>query len=315
MPYKTLTPNDIGNWNLSIAKEHLSRTSTLGAKFDVLNHQGSKIGDGSKQMNGSRLFTKCIYGNCGMEKLSLEAPLKVGDTIEWEIENGSFAVKSVKQNRAEHRPTTAAPPDNRTNVRRRKSVRLSPQEIQSNPNLDLIDVVCKCRPEPTCTNRFKCFYEKFRSEMAKIDHYSKVCAEKVNELNWPQNFGVYAIWQTGPSDKLIYVGMTGKFSPDGRLGVTEGLSGRWQRTMPYCFTRTGDYANHFEFAPRAKSVKGLAKLQRDKRYDKRVPLDTLYIDCFIVNRKGLAAPAFLEAVILQFYLQSHGKLPEANNAF
>jgi hypothetical protein len=108
--------------------------------------------------------------------------------------------------------------------------------------------------------------------------------------------------------------MTGKFTRDGRLPANQGLHHRSQRFHPYCFTNEGAYANYFEFGPNFGVNEILSKLEQE-RYSKREALRSLRIDCFTVSREGKAAPAALESMLLQMYLEQFSVLPPANNKF
>lgn len=121
--------------------------------------------------------------------------------------------------------------------------------------------------------------------------------------------------QANPSDEIIYVGMTGKFDVNGKLSQETSLKKRVYRTIPYNFTRNKTGLDYFQYGANASTDAEIRKLAPGKRYKNCVELSDLLIDCFIVDRNGLDAPAFLEAAILQAYLLNYSKLPAANNAF
>lgn len=163
------------------------------------------------------------------------------------------------------------------------------------------------------------FYRNLIERFKGLGCYCLVKGQKVEDLIWPENFGVYVVRRgIGDSDdnarEILYVGMTGKFKRDGLLPKNGGLKAREVRTSPYCFTNSGPYKDYFEFAPKV-SVEDLNKIQDADRYGERCKLVDLEIDCFLVERSGDNAPAFLEAFILQVYLKCFKKLPKANNAF
>lgn len=179
----------------------------------------------------------------------------------------------------------------------------SNEELPSDKNLRLLEVLRTCLQAPFGAAPFDDLYQRlsetFDSQAISLE------ADVARNLKWPKNAGVYAVWEREPNGKLLYVGMTGKFTTLGQLSPKQGLHDRKARWDPYRFQES-----LFEF--------GFIKDKNDpnaRNYKYSKPLKTLRIDCFIVNREGIAAPAFLEAILLQAHLEQFKKLPQGNNAF
>ena len=174
-------------------------------------------------------------------------------------------------------------------------------------------------PFGSSANDFESFYKHVVESMDKQKRYKHFCPADNNGLNWPKCFGVYVVrmkqLQTNFSDGILYVGMTGKFNNAGKIPPGLGLANRVYRVMPYSFTVDSTGCRYFEYGPKASSVKGVLQLKPSDRYSSKIEMTKLLVDCFTVDRNGLDAPAFLEAVILQAYLLSNKKLPAANNSF
>ncbi len=173
-----------------------------------------------------------------------------------------------------------------------------------------------------CTrSTFRDFYGELRRCFEAVDCFHIVEAGKCKELPWPKGQGVYAVWlKQGDRDarSLVYVGMTGQFGhADGVASLPEdpkGFRKRAGRTHPYCFTRKGPFSDNFEFDPLFPLSK-IGAAPPEARYNRRLPISNLSIDCFETKPAHKIAPAFVEALILQQYISSEGRLPEANNKF
>jgi hypothetical protein len=112
--------------------------------------------------------------------------------------------------------------------------------------------------------------------------------------------------------------MTGQFGhANGVASLFEDPKGflkRAGRYHPYSFTRKGPFSEHFAFDPLFPLSK-IGAAPPEARYNRRLPISSLSIDCFETKPAHKIAPAFLEALILQQYISSEGRLPEANNKF
>ena len=173
-----------------------------------------------------------------------------------------------------------------------------------------------------CTrSSFRDFYGELRRCFEAVDCFHIVEAEKCKALPWPKGQGVYAVWlKQGDRDarSLVYVGMTGKFGhKDGVAFLPDkpkGFRKRAERFHPYCFTQKGPFTDHFEFDP-LLPLKEIQKAPLEARYNRRLPISELSIHCFVAEPEFTIAPAFIESLILQHYISSEGRLPEANNKF
>jgi hypothetical protein len=178
-------------------------------------------------------------------------------------------------------------------------------------------------PTPNRSADFNGFYENLIKKSNNLNCYHLIDGQIGGDINrhWPKNFGVYVVRKKPVNltacneiGEILYVGMTGRIDQKGNL-TGPGLEGRKNRITPYCFTKEGKYQDHFEYSPVYTDSDKLKNLPLQGRYKKRCPFREICIDCFIVDRNGTAAPAFLEALILQIYLMCKNKLPEANNSF
>jgi hypothetical protein len=173
-----------------------------------------------------------------------------------------------------------------------------------------------------CTrSSFRDFYGELRRCFEAVDCFHVVEAGKCKELPWPKGQGVYAVWlKQGDRDarSLVYVGMTGKFGHENGVALLpdkpKGFRDRADRYHPYCFTKKGPFSDNFEFNPLFPFSK-IRKAPLETRYNRRLPISSLSIDCFETKPAHKIAPAFVEALILQQYISSEGRLPEANNKF
>jgi hypothetical protein len=166
---------------------------------------------------------------------------------------------------------------------------------------------------------FNDFYGDLRHCFEAVDCFHIVEADKCKDLPWPKGQGVYAVWlKHGDQDarSLVYVGMTGKFGHvNGVASLPEtpnGFRKRAERTHPYCFTKKGPFSDSFEFDP-LFPLKQIGKAPPETRYNRRLPISNLSIDCFVTEPAHKIAPAFVEALILQQYISSEGRLPEAKS--
>jgi hypothetical protein len=173
-----------------------------------------------------------------------------------------------------------------------------------------------------CTrSTFRDFYDELRRCFEEVDCFHIVEAEKCKALPWPKGQGVYAIWRKQDdrdTHSLVYVGMTGKFGHENGVALLpakpNGFRKRAERYHPYCFTKKGPFSDNFEFDP-LFSLNKIGKAPLEARYNRRLPISSLSIDCFVTEPAHKIAPAFVEALILQQYISSEGRLPEANNKF
>jgi hypothetical protein len=96
MPQTQLTASNIQWKNLNIGVADRAMTVPLLQAFGVQNGIGQLICNGTKQMNGARLAIAGIFENPRPANLpGGPAPLAIGDTIDWVIQDGNFVVNAV----------------------------------------------------------------------------------------------------------------------------------------------------------------------------------------------------------------------------
>jgi len=165
---------------------------------------------------------------------------------------------------------------------------------------------------------YKSLVEQFKS---KFDFSEIDCKEE--KIKWPKKSGVYVVWKNDDNslDKLIYVGMTGKFKRVGEKevifnsGTFDKRKGRW---TPYRFcesVKDGKNQFSFRYGPLEKNLDKQSKIKyQDDSYEETIPYSKLKIHCFHVSENHRDyTPELLEKVILTKYLKSSGNLPPANN--
>jgi hypothetical protein len=164
-------------------------------------------------------------------------------------------------------------------------------------------------PAPDAAS-FSDFYAKLRSDFLELKRLEMVSGADAHiGKKWPKHPGVYVVRALGnpPSDgfhsSILYVGMTGKLSR-----VSTSMPGRLSlrplRLDPYRFSAAG-----FSYGYNRTTQK----------YGSHVSAAQIEVDCFVFDGAASAAPAFLEALILQAYAlcaaDLSSRLPVANNAF
>lgn len=177
------------------------------------------------------------------------------------------------------------------------------------------EILCGLRK---CDN-FEGFYEQICNKFNSWNRLQVVCGESCESLRWPEGIGVYLIRRKEGDGEVVYVGMTGKIirSTEGEVGLadnTDGFKKRSQRWHPYCFTKSGNFENHFEYGPNF-NVNDLRCQPEEKRYKNHIPIGDIEADCFVLGKGSMIAPAFLESLILQSYFSHKGTLPVGNNQF
>ena len=165
----------------------------------------------------------------------------------------------------------------------------------------------------SCNDRFDKFYQDlvqlFSSKFRFVRMHSGFFVRK----NWPKGSGVYVIWKVvGKSRELIYIGKTGTYRRTGKLvGINnekDKYKERMGRWTPYCF-----FEEYFCFGPQFKGS-AEPKPNNDSNYGECIPISEIEIDFFVCGT-GSVAPAFLESLLLQIYMDEPSTLPPANNEF
>ena len=162
-------------------------------------------------------------------------------------------------------------------------------------------------PDPASFNDF---YEKLRSVFKQRGLLAEIRGADAHVgKNWLNHPGVYVVRasENTPADgfysSILYVGMTGKLSRTS-ISMPGRLSLRPLRLDPYRLSDTG-----FSYGYNRSTEECGA----------HIPAAQIEVDCFVFDATAAAAPAFLEALILQAYAlcaTDHSlRLPPANNAF
>jgi hypothetical protein len=157
---------------------------------------------------------------------------------------------------------------------------------------------------------FNDFYDKLRSAFQHTGRLDVILGTDAHMgEKWLNHPGVYVVRASentpvgGFYSSILYVGMTGKLSRRS-ISMPGRLSLRPQRLDPYRFSDTGFSYGHN---------------RTTKNYGAHIPAAQFEVDCFVFDATAAAAPAFLEALILQAYAlcaTDHSlRLPPANNAF
>lgn len=155
-------------------------------------------------------------------------------------------------------------------------------------------------------------YEGLVSSFKRLDGFKKVTGQSCKELAWPKETGVYVVRKT-QTNEVLYIGMTGSFSQQGKMNTKQRLNTRPNRWNPYRFGKTGDQKDKFLYGPDYK--KHDDKNKPPSKYLNEVPIGEVEIDCFLLNGEDRLAPAFVESLLIQAFLQEKGCLPVANNKF
>jgi hypothetical protein len=121
------------------------------------------------------------------------------------------------------------------------------------------------------------------------------------EKNIPATRGVYLIWRKAEKE-LIYIGCSGKIKNgmiSGAGDVRKRLFGPSTYT-PYIFEQ-----KLFKYGPVSRTSGG-----RPANYDKSISINEIQIS--VISTPEKVAPAALEHLLIQGYINQHGNLPEAN---
>jgi hypothetical protein len=162
-------------------------------------------------------------------------------------------------------------------------------------------------------NRFSAIYQELVELFSSKVRFVKMNSGFFVRKNWPKGSGVYVIWgSVGKTRKLIYIGKTGTYRRTGKLvGINnekDKYKERMGRWTPYCF-----FEEYFCFGPQFKGS-AEPKPNNDSNYGECIPISEIEIDFFVCGT-GSVAPAFLESLLLQIYMDEHSTLPPANNEF
>lgn len=126
---------------------------------------------------------------------------------------------------------------------------------------------------------------------------------------WPSSPGVYLIYQSEFLNP-VYIGMTGKLKR-GRNNILEYNSGklkhRFLRWTPYKFQKEGEFQDHLQCIPTKKEIGD---------YVYNFPLSTIRVYCLSMDgMEYTLSPSFLEAILLQHFVEVQKALPLVNQEF
>lgn len=197
-----------------------------------------------------------------------------------------------------------APPESENKFTQEKSPSGSPTDAASVSSSSLSEVASHLATllshrKPT-QEEFSRFYEELNKCCPSVEVKG---ADAHLETSWPRRPGVYVVHDLRVNDlygQILYVGMTGKLT---RVGseMKGRLKFRPRRWDPYCFMEVGFFYGY---------------KRKDNAYQHDVDAKNYKVVCFEFDEKGLSAPSFLEALILQAYaVAGPNRLPPANNAF
>ena len=147
--------------------------------------------------------------------------------------------------------------------------------------------------------------------------------EPFKKIVWPKGFGVYVVWEIGEvEDRLIYVGLTGKFkkTQTGAYTINSGrFSNRKYRWTPYFFQESDTLGSDFlfKYGPKYKNnTEQLNKRFDNDAYSDCIKYSSLRVDFFLFSENVLEnhgyTPSLLEAQLLTHYLIETNSLPPAN---
>lgn len=180
------------------------------------------------------------------------------------------------------------------------------------PFCEIVRILCE-QDVLSCKTRFARFYQDLVKLFSSRLRFVRMKAGFFTRKNWPKGSGVYVIWKVvGKSRELIYIGKTGTYRRVGKLvGINNEqnkFKERMARWTPYCF-----FAECFYYGPQFKGS-AKPKPNDDSNYGECIPISEIEIDFFVCGT-GSVAPAFLESLLLQIYMDEHLALPPANNEF
>lgn len=167
-------------------------------------------------------------------------------------------------------------------------------------------------------------YDLKKNEFKECQMFTLISPDN-EAVQWPLSSGVYVIWEKVPNEmnKLIYIGMTGKFSRNSNNGTVifnEAIfQSRATRWTPYRFCeheRDNRMIYHFRYGPKERNTARQGQIKYDiNAYKKSIPYKSLEIHCFHINSDHNSySPILLESELLTKYLKTEESLPPANNS-
>jgi hypothetical protein len=156
-------------------------------------------------------------------------------------------------------------------------------------------------------NPFDVYYDSAKTLFSNVGNFKELLKSDIfKKENWSDKPGVYVVWDTTTAkEKVVYIGMTGKYGQEGFMNGAN-LQSRLTRYTPYSFNPK---SNNFSYGIQCTPSKKISS------YSVSIPAKNLKVSCFTYTEDMRMAPAFLEALLLQGFLMQYGKLPAANQEF
>jgi hypothetical protein len=171
-------------------------------------------------------------------------------------------------------------------------------EIVSNKNHSMIDSV----------------EEYFRSRNC-LSSIKGENSEAFSAKYWPKAPGVYII-RLNLSRNILYIGMTGKIKgrDAGDLQMSGGkLSHRVTRWTPYVFQKCGEFKDYWECGPTFEASNYAPPKTKSDNYRHHYPMREIEVICIDLSENWrIISPTFLEAFLLQSFIQENKTLPLGN---
>lgn len=146
----------------------------------------------------------------------------------------------------------------------------------------------------TFTELFENYSEHFSLQQFEGTSRSELMKKVPSRMH-----GVYTYWIKN-SRKPLYIGCAGKISKGGVLGGNTIKQRIFGASTPYHFSKTSDF---LLYDPTTATVPPAG-------YESKVPLSNLLLKVIAIT--NLTAPAVLEHLLLQGYINEFGSLPDAN---
>lgn len=152
-------------------------------------------------------------------------------------------------------------------------------------------------------------YDAIREYFLEYQCFFTVADGFCTRVNWPKHPGAYVIRHVNQG--TVYIGMTGKVANGGLIEGQQTFVQRKYRWTPYRFDCP---QNQLRLSP--EYAKGESRgAPPAAGYGVNIPFGDVVVDCICCPITENIAPAFVEALLLQMYLNQYGHLPLGNQAF
>lgn len=146
----------------------------------------------------------------------------------------------------------------------------------------------------TFTSLFKSY-----SDFFQVDEYTACSRAELMKKIPTNKRGVYSYWVKDDVSP-IYIGCAGKVSADGKLSGNTVRNRMFSASTPYHFSKETDY---LLYNPTTAGVP-------PEDYKNKVSISSITIKIISINNQ--TAPAALEHLLLQGFINEYGALPLAN---